>query len=162
MTVRVLSLDIFFIPVLSRALIPDFSRAQTSGLCSGQQSGRSCFLELLGQRVPQPLHPAEPRPGRGTSKGKRGLTPHVGEEGTLHVHCLPLTPGQGFRWCFSPFAGRAEEAGRMSDLGDQDGLRVRQPLVFEATSPRNKVTRVPSLVRLKQQMLTRHLCWDRH
>lgn len=29
-------------------------------------------------------------------KGKLGLTPHVGEEGTLHVHCLPLMHGQGF------------------------------------------------------------------
>lgn len=69
---------------------------------------------------------------------------------------------RGFVGCFSPFAGRAEEAGRMSDLGDQDGLQVRQPLVSEATSPRNKVTRVPSLVRLKRQMLTRRLCGDRH
>lgn len=50
----------------------------------------------------------------------------------------------------------------MSELGEQDALRARQLLVFEATSTGNKVTSTPYLIRLTGQMLPRRLSWDRY
>lgn len=46
--------------------------------------------------------------------------------------------------------------------GREDGLWARQPLVFETTSPRNKVTSTPSLIKFVPQIFPRYLPWNRH
>lgn len=154
-------MDIFFIPVLSWALIPDFSGAQTSGLCSGRQSGLFWFLELLEQRVLLPLHLAEPRQVRELRSGRLEVTPLVGR-GTTRTHqpgrpahsWLPSDALPVVLLAFLLLYKRRRGRGKTSDLGDHDALRARQPLVFEATSPRSKVASAPSVIRLMAQMLT--------
>ena len=85
--------------------------------------------------------------------GKKDDKDPPGQE-ALHVHGFPLLCRQ------LPICRRGN--GKVSDLGDQDGLWARQPLVFGTTSPQIKVTCAMSSIRLMRQMLTGHLSWDRH
>lgn len=62
----------------------------------------------------------------------------------------------------SPLGRRRKRSRKMSDLGEEGGLWARQPLGCETSSPRNKVTSMPSSVGFVPQTFARRLPWDRH
>lgn len=117
-----------------------------------------------------PLHQAEPRQGRGSSKGEAGDDSTCWGRGTTGTHqpgcpaCswLPSYASPAVLLVFLSICKRKRGPRKMSDQRDQDALRARQLLMCEETSPRNKVASAPSLIRLMGVRLTQCLSRDRH
>lgn len=162
-------MDYFIIPVLSWALIPELSRAQTSSLCNRQGSG-SLFPGDARTGYHRHFILAEARQGRGTLKGKAGVELHISGVGRGDKDPQARMPSMfiasllhiGRR--FVAVSPHLQEKRKWEDVrpGREDGLWARQPLVFEITSPRNRVTSTPSLIRFVPQIFLRYLLWDRH
>ena len=105
-------MGIFFISVLSWALIPGLSRAQTSGLCSHLPPGRFCVLQNRGH--PCHFSLAGRRQGQGTLKGQAGLdfiTRLGSDRGPLPLTACSLLPSYrppGICWGFSSYGETGE------------------------------------------------------
>lgn len=151
--------------MLSWALIPELSRAQTNGLCNQQGSGfvswsccnggYHCHFTLV-----------ESRQGQGTSKWKAGVGitcltwGEVTRKPQARMPCVFIACLLCIDRAFVVVSPHLQER-KWEDVRLGRGCGQGQPLVFETTSPRNKVTRTPSLIRFTLQIFPRHLPWDR-